>query len=152
MSGVRVPGSYASQNIRLLFLLNSFNLSSHSLKSGVMTVTEMFKSFLDNLKVDNSANIKERYGEITASLNKKFRNSESKTERTLQVGSYGRYTGIKGISDLDMLYIMPANMWDDYKNNPSKILADVRNAILARYPKTTVKVDRLVVTESPLIY
>ncbi|CAK8719721.1 hypothetical protein GCAAIG_09230 [Candidatus Electronema halotolerans] len=37
----------------------------------------MFADFLDNLKVDNADKISLRYGEITASLNKKFRESES---------------------------------------------------------------------------
>ena len=107
----------------------------------------MFKGFLDNLKVDNAEQISLRYGEITASLNKKFRDSESKTDNSLQVGSYGRWTAIKGISDLDMLYIMPKGKWEDYKDGKqSKLLNDTRDAIKARYPKTEVSVDRLVVT------
>lgn len=111
-----------------------------------MSVAEMFQQFLDNLKIDNDATISLRYGEITACLNKKFRDTESKTANSLQVGSYGRWTGIKSISDLDMLYIMPASKWDDYKNGgQSKLLEDTKDAIKARYPTTTVKVDRLVV-------
>lgn len=112
-----------------------------------MSVADMFKDFLNNLKVNNYAQISQRYGEITKSLNKKFRDTESETANTLQVGSYGRYTGIKGISDLDMLYIMPKTQWDTYKDGKqSQLLTDVKNAILARYPKTDVRVDRLVVT------
>lgn len=110
-----------------------------------MTISEMFKDFLSNLQVDNAPTISLRYGEVTSSLNKKFRDTESKTANTLQVGSYGRWTGIKGISDLDMLYIMPANKWDTYKKDQSKLLTDIKDAIKARYPKTEVKVDRLVV-------
>jgi len=106
----------------------------------------MFQEFLSELQIDNSANISSKYKEITASLNNKFRDTDSKTANRLQVGSYGRYTGIKGISDLDMLYIMPANKWDDYKGNKqSQLLNDTRDAIKSRYPNTAVKVDRLVV-------
>ena len=112
-----------------------------------MTVSEMFSGLLDNLKVDNADQISLRYDEITSSLNKKFRDTESKTANTLQVGSYGRWTAIKGISDLDMLYIMPKGKWDTYKNGKqSQLLTDVKDAIKARYPKTNVRVDRLVVT------
>lgn len=111
-----------------------------------MSVTEMFQQFLDNLKIDNAETISLRYGEITVCLNKKFRDTESKTANSLQVGSYGRWTGIKSISDLDMLYIMPASKWNDYKNGgQSKLLTDTKDAIKARYPTTTVYVDRLVV-------
>lgn len=108
----------------------------------------MFQDFLDNLKVDEeSANsISTRYKEITKKLNQKFRNSSSPTDNCKQVGSYGRYTGIKGISDLDMIYIMPKSKWDTYKNAQYKLLQDVKNAIKERYPSTDIKVDRLVVT------
>ncbi|MCG8394484.1 MAG: nucleotidyltransferase [Pseudomonadales bacterium] len=112
-----------------------------------MAVTEMFSDFLNNLRVDNADTISSRYGEITSSLNKKFRDSESKTDNSLQVGSYGRWTAIKGVSDLDMLYIMPAGQWDKYrKGGQSRLLTDVKDAIKARYPGTDVRVDRLVVT------
>lgn len=112
-----------------------------------MTITEMFTSFLDELKVDNAEQISDRYGEITACLNKRFRETESKTANSLQVGSYGRYTGIKGISDLDMLYIMPKSEWDTYKDGKQeRLLSDTKDTIQARYPKTEVKVDSPVVT------
>jgi hypothetical protein len=111
-----------------------------------MSVSDMFKKFLENIKVERSAQFSQRYGEITKSLNLKFRDIDSNTANSLQVGSYGRYTGIKGISDLDMVYIMPASKWDDYKDNKqSKLLTDVKDAIKARYQSTEVKVDRLVV-------
>ena len=81
-----------------------------------MSIADKFKSFLSNLAVDNADTISLRYGEITAALNKCFRSTESKTANSLQVGSYGRWTAIKGISDLDMLYIMPAGSWAGYSD------------------------------------
>ncbi|MGR7482765.1 nucleotide-binding domain-containing protein [Klebsiella aerogenes] len=112
-----------------------------------MTITEMFSTFLENIRVDNETQISLRYGEITSSLNKKFRDTESKTANSLQVGSYGRWTAIKGVSDLDMLYIMPKSKWEGYKNGRQyELLKDTKDAIQERYPNTTVRVDRLVVT------
>lgn len=111
-----------------------------------MSIADTFKQFLRNLAVDNAEAISGRYGEITCALNKKFRDTESKVTNALQVGSYGRHTAIKGISDLDMLYIMPKGEWDNYKDGgQSKLLSDAAAAIRARYPKTTVRVDRFVV-------
>lgn len=111
-----------------------------------MTISEMFQGLLNNLKIDNADVISLRYEEITASLNKKFRDTESKTANSLQVGSYGRWTAIKGISDLDMLYIMPATKWADYKDGKQyQLLSDTKDAIKARYSTTEVFVDRLVV-------
>jgi hypothetical protein len=106
----------------------------------------MFKEFLSNLTIDNTELISLRYEEVTSCLNKKFRDTESKLANSLQVGSYGRRTAIKGISDLDMLYIMPNGKWDKYKNGKqSQLLNDTKDAIKTRYPKTNVYVDRLVV-------
>lgn len=111
-----------------------------------MEVGETFQAFVGNLAIVNDDVIASRYGEITVALNKKFRDTESKSDNCLQVGSYGRWTAIKNVSDLDMLYIMPKSKWDDYKENKqSKLLNDTKDAIKGRYPKTEVRVDRLVV-------
>jgi len=112
-----------------------------------MSTAEMFCEFIDNLKIKNTEVISVRYGELTAALNKKFRDTESKTDNTLQVGSFGRKTGINGISDLDMLYIMPKTKWDNYKDGGQlRLLQHTRDAISNRYPSTKVRIDRLVVT------
>ncbi|MCQ4143171.1 hypothetical protein [Vogesella sp. AC12] len=113
-----------------------------------MSTSTMFQDFLSNIQINNAEDISYRYGEITSSLNQKFRDTDSKTANSLQVGSYGRHTGIKGISDLDMLYIMPKSEWENYKGTggQTKLLNDTKNAIKDRYPKTDIRVDRLVVT------
>lgn len=113
-----------------------------------MNVSEMFSEFVANLAISNAEIISMRYGELTAALNKQFRDTESKTANTLQVGSFGRGTGISGISDLDMLYIMPKIKWDEYSKagGQLKLLQDAKDAILKRYPSTKVRVDCLVVT------
>ncbi len=83
---------------------------------------------------------------MTSALNREFRDTDSKTANSLQVGSYGRYTAIKGISDLDMIYIMPSGQWGYYDDKgPARLLADAKAAITKRYPNTTVKTDRCVV-------
>ncbi len=110
-----------------------------------MTTAKSFETFLDNIKVSNQETIGNRYKEITKKLNKTFRETDSEIDNCLQVGSYGRYTGINGISDLDMLYIMPSSKWEEYKDSPRKLLTDTRNALKERYPTTEIFVDRLVV-------
>jgi hypothetical protein len=113
------------------------------------TVAEMFEGFLDNLAIDIESTISERYGEITSALNKMFRDTDSKTANSLQVGSYGRGTAIRGISDLDMIYIMPKDAWERYKDGrQSALLQDVRAAIKARYSTTEIRADGQVVVVS----
>lgn len=112
-----------------------------------MNTSEIFQGLLDNLKVDNNSDIAARRDEITKVLNKEFRGLDGSTGNQLMVGSYGRFTAIRGISDLDMLYILPGSLWDTYKgeSGPSDVLSRARTAIYKHYPNTRVKVDRLVV-------
>ncbi|MDI2091903.1 SMODS domain-containing nucleotidyltransferase [Commensalibacter oyaizuii] len=111
-----------------------------------MSIASMFEDFLTNLRVDNADEISRRYETITCSLNKRFRNNDEKFRNRLQVGSYGRFTAIKGISDLDMLYIMPDSTRGNYwLHGQYKLLSEVKEAIQKRYSSTNIKVDRLVV-------
>jgi len=109
--------------------------------------SEIFEGLLSNLKVDNAADIGARRDEITKALNWDFRSLEGTTTNRLMVGSYGRWTAIRGISDLDLLYILPATLRATLEKagGPSKVLTRTRKAIEVRYPKTSVTVDRLVV-------
>jgi tRNA nucleotidyltransferase (CCA-adding enzyme) len=112
-----------------------------------MKTSEIFGGLLTNLKVDNGETIAARRDEIAKALNKEFRGLEGSTKNQLMVGSYGRFTAIRGISDLDMLYVLQSSLRDTYENEdgPTKVLSRVRDAIKVRYPNTNVKVDRLVV-------
>lgn len=109
--------------------------------------SEIFEGLISNLKVDNNETIVVRRDEVTKKLNKEFRGLEGSTSNRLMAGSYGRSTAIKGISDLDLLYILPASIRPTYEKEggSSKVLARTRKSIQDRYPTTTVKVDRLVV-------
>ena len=40
---------------------------------------------------------------------------------------------------------MPSSKWVEYKNDPDKLLKDVKTALKERYPNTKIKDDRLVV-------
>ncbi|WP_261844247.1 SMODS domain-containing nucleotidyltransferase [Aliamphritea ceti] len=116
-----------------------------------MSVADDFNSFVDNLKITEASatTISDRYGKITKALNKKYRNTESKTDNSLQVGSYGRFTAIKGISDLDMIYEMPVSEWDRFKEEgtgrQSVLLQEMKEAIKVSYPKTKMRGDGQVV-------
>lgn len=113
-----------------------------------MKTSEIFDNLLDNLKVgDTSTTIAARRDEITKALNKNFRAKEGSTDHKLMVGSYGRHTAIRGISDLDMIYILPADLSASYagETGPKRILNRVRDTLKARYPNTEIRVDQCVV-------
>jgi len=113
-----------------------------------MKVDEIFDALLANLKVgDANTTIGSRRDEITKALNKDFRSLDGSTANRLMVGSYGRHTAIKGISDLDLIYILPASLRDGYadENGPRRMLNRVRDVLKARYPKTDIRVDQCIV-------
>lgn len=111
-----------------------------------MSIADLFKQFSNNLKIDNTEQISDRYQGITGYLNKKYRETEAKTANCLQVGSYGRKTAIKGISDLDMIYIMPKSEWDRFKDGrQSALLQEVKNSLKKKYSTTDIKADGQVV-------
>ena len=111
-----------------------------------MTDAQKFESFLNNIKVDSHEQIDKRYREITKALNKYFRNTESETANSFMIGSYGRYTGIKNISDLDMIYVVPSSLKDKYRGKPYDLLVDTKNAIGNHYSSTFKKVDQCIVS------
>lgn len=115
-----------------------------------MNTSETFKEFLTNIKIseEKADDISYRYGRITKALNQEFRDTDSRTANSLQVGSYGRYTGINGISDLDMLFIMPASKWVEYNKSggQKRLLQDTKYAVSNTYSSSDIKVDRCVVT------
>lgn len=113
-----------------------------------MKTSEIFDALLENLKVgDAVAAVASRRDEITKALNKDFRAKDGCTDYKLMVGSYGRHTAVKGVSDLDMIFILPPGLRSAYASDtgPRRILNRVRDDLKARYPKTDIRVDQCVV-------
>ncbi|MFC2731470.1 MAG: nucleotidyltransferase [Pauljensenia sp.] len=108
---------------------------------------ELFDQILENLKVSNYQEIANRRDEITKSLNGEYRTDPDSTDHRLMVGSYGRHTAINGVSDLDLVYILPSDLRNKYRSpeGPYRALKRTKDAILRRYPTTDVSVSQLVV-------
>lgn len=113
-----------------------------------MKTSEIFDALLENLKVGATAEkVTSRRDEITKVLNKDFRSKDSCVDYKLMVGSFGRHTAIKGVSDLDMIFILPSSIRSNYDGDtgPRRMLERVRDDLKARYPNTSVRVDQCVV-------
>jgi hypothetical protein len=106
----------------------------------VMGVGEDFAKFKDNYQITQEmiGSISYRYKRITRQLNTDFRDNTSDTANSLYVGSYGRDTAAKGLSDLDMAFILPYAEYATYKafatNGPSALLQAVKRSIQKTYP------------------
>ncbi|MEH1815672.1 MAG: hypothetical protein V7K26_12565 [Nostoc sp.] len=103
-----------------------------------MSTFDKFNRFCSNILInsDSVTKISYRYKRITKQLNKDFWNSQSETQNSLYVGSYGRDTDIH-TSDIDMLFILPYTVYkqfDNYKGNgQSSLLQIVKNSIGETY-------------------
>lgn len=108
-----------------------------------MSALDIFDKIFDNIQISNKEEIRKLRDEITKALNKEFRNSYSKSDNWLMVGSWGRHTAIDGVSDLDLLYILPSSLWDDYHtiDGTKKVLSKVKQAIVTHYSRTDIRVD-----------
>ena len=104
-----------------------------------MGVGEDFQTFKDNYNISSEliSSISYRYKRITRQLNTDFWNTDSDTAHSLYVGSYGRDTAAKGLSDLDVAFILPYSQYEKYNayqnNGQSALLQAVKNSIRNTY-------------------
>ena len=100
-----------------------------------MTVADNFRAFRTSYIIpsDTVSSISYRYKRITRQLNRDFWNTESETSHSLYVGSYGRDTAARGVSDLDVAFTLPNSLYHQYNghagNGQSALLQAVRNSI-----------------------
>ncbi len=117
-----------------------------------MGVGEDFKTFCDNIAIQNQDSISQRYKAITKRLNLDFWDSDSDVSHSLYVGSYGRGTAIDGTSDVDMLFWLPSFRYERYDkyagNGQSAMLQDVRNSMQKTYSSSKIGADGQVVVVS----
>lgn len=108
-----------------------------------------FEQFRKNISVGNAGDISTSYQSIITRLNKDFYSTDSNSTHCLQVGSYGRHTAIRGVSDLDMLFELPWELYERYRtregNGSSQLLQAVRDSLKNRYHSTEIKGDGQVV-------
>lgn len=114
-----------------------------------MDVFQIFQAFASNLIVSNEESIENRFATITKRLNLDFHNINSNTNNGIYVGSYGRGTAINGVSDLDLLFVLPDSAYSQYNNREgnkqSQLLQDVKNSISNTYAQSKVRGDGQVV-------
>ncbi|WP_044022106.1 SMODS domain-containing nucleotidyltransferase [Bacillus sp. SG-1] len=108
-----------------------------------------FENLLESLRVDNSEIISFRYHKIVRTINQYYWRINSDSKNCRYVGSYGRGTAIKNLSDIDMLVILPKTLFtrfSDYKfNGQSSLLQNVKKALNLTYARTSTKADGQVV-------
>jgi hypothetical protein len=114
-----------------------------------MIVAEAFKQFCNSILLDTS-DMEISAEEIAKKLNKYYYDLDN-TALLHQyiVGSVGRNTAISNESDLDIIFDLPVDLYSRYNayesNGQSALLQEVKNVLLERYPRTSIKGDGQVV-------
>ena len=78
-----------------------------------MGVGDWFQTFCGNIRIgtEKRSSIGYRTGRIVGQLNADLRGLDSKTSYRFYVGSYGRSTAIPSVSDVDLLYELPNELY-----------------------------------------
>ena len=87
--------------------------------------------------------------EIVKKLNKRYYDSDSETAHLFVVGSIGRKTAVEGVSDIDIIFELPQDVYSRFNayesNGQSALLQEIKEELLDRYPNTEIKGDGQVV-------
>ena len=116
-----------------------------------MGVGDWFQTFCGNIRIgtEKRSSIGYRTGRIVGQLNADLRGLDSKTSYRFYVGSYGRSTAIPSVSDVDLLYELPNELYARFNghagNGQSALLAHVRASIQKTYSVTEIGGDGQVV-------
>jgi hypothetical protein len=122
-----------------------------SLVATRMEVAERFGKFLDNITLSDA---QQKDGatkreSVCSALNTKYYSSSSGTANSFYVGSWGKATRTRPPRDVDVLFSLP---WDVYYrfepvsgNKQSQLLQEVRTALQASFPRTSIRGDGPVV-------
>lgn len=114
-----------------------------------MGLADWFSTFCTKIQVQNGDTISTRYRAITRRLNLDFWSTTSDTSHSLYVGSYGRNTAINGTSDVDMIFQLPYEVYQQYDshrgNGQSALLQAVRASVMKTYSVTNIGADGQVI-------
>jgi hypothetical protein len=133
--------------------LNNVRLTMQSIHRGVrMDISSTFEQFIKNLHVTQEEKIRKRYKRITKILNKKYYGIENDTLNSIYVGSYGRDTAIGSTSDIDIIFMLPQNVYTRFNtyegNGQSALLQEVKKVLLETYSNTAISGDGQVIVIS----
>lgn len=116
-----------------------------------MSVAQMFDDFCGQLSLPQSlrSSVSTRTGRIVGRLNNDFRNLASDTANRFYAGSYGRNTAVPGLSDIDLICVLPYSTYAQYDaysgNKQSSLLQAVRSSLNNTYPNSAVIADGQIV-------
>lgn len=117
-----------------------------------MSVDKRFNTFLKNITLTQNQleDAKTKYDGVCKKLHDYYYSNTPYTGSTkLLIGSYGKNTNIRPPRDVDVMFIMPYEKFEQYNshegNAQSQLLQDIRSILLEKYPDVNIRGDGQVV-------
>jgi len=111
-----------------------------------MIIQEQFEKFYENIKLTQLQRedaITKYTGVCTKLHNYYYPNIEYNGNTKLLIGSYGKQTHIRPARDIDVIFIMPPDKFEQYNDNrsnsQSQLLQDIKNILVEKYPDTPIR-------------
>ena len=114
-------------------------------------VVPHFQRFLQELELDNEQRVdaESKARRVAACLWKKYYSGAFDPRYLVLIGSYGKQTSTDPPSDLDMLFLLPPEVYWRIEalvgNKQSQLLREVKETLEGTFPFTDLRADRHVV-------
>jgi hypothetical protein len=117
-------------------------------------VEKYFEKFLSNIKLTSNQkdDAKTKYTGVCTKLHTHYYDSEYNGSSKLLIGSYGKKTNIRPARDIDVIFKMPEDKFEQYNshtsNGQSNLLNKIKSILEEKYSSTSIKVfGKVVVVE-----
>ena len=116
-----------------------------------MSVSKRFSTFLENITLTQAQidSGRDRREQVVQVLNYRYWGSQSKTNNSKFVGSWGKYTRVRPPRDVDVLFMLPKSVYDRFEdrvgNRQSQLLQEVKGVLATKFQSTDIKGDGPVV-------
>lgn len=111
-----------------------------------MNIQEQFEKFYENIKLTPSQreDAITKYTGVCKKLHDYYYpNTEYDGDTKLLIGSYGKQTHIRPARDIDVIFILPREKFEQYDDNQSngqsQLLQDIKRILEEKYPNTPIK-------------
>lgn len=117
-----------------------------------MSVNDQFLKFYENIKLTSAQrdDAKTKYEGVCKKLHDYYYPTTEYTGATkLLIGSYAKHTHIRPARDIDVIFMMPPEKFDQYDDNQSncqsQLLQDIKKILEEKYPDTPIRADEKVI-------
>lgn len=117
-----------------------------------MNINDQFLKFYENIKLTPAQRddaVAKHTGVCKKLHDYYYPDSEYNGSTKLLIGSYAKHTHIRPARDIDVIFIMPPEKFEQYNDNrsncQSQLLQDIKAILAEKYPNTPIRADEKVV-------